>query len=1409
MQQTQYTPINLAGLDLGTVQVKLAIIAALDGEIQPLFLQSRPHHGHMSRAVKALFAEAVHVLGSDGLLCLGITGASAASFRVIEGRRSAIPEVNQLAAAVSGTQALIGNVGTILDLGGQFSTWIQVSSRPEHSEPVIEDFALNGHCAAGSGLFLEQQATRLQLTVEELGRLAANAKRGATIAGRCSVFAKSDMIHLQQKGTPVDEIAYGLCLALARTFLSSIPGGRLLNWPVAVIGGGGGNPGLIRAFREVLGGSPEELRVVDHFLYAGAIGAAMAAAHQPVALSTLVESVTEAESPGEKNNPGRPGLLHPLVRYPQGPHPSSSIAARPGGEAKNRVVHLGIDVGSVSTNVVLLTPQFEVLQSVYLPTAGQPVETLDRALAQIEEVQGNGLKVLSAGTTGSGRYLAARLIGADLVKNEITAQLTSAAHFFPEVETVIEIGGQDAKFINQRRGVLHDFAMNKICSAGTGSFLEEQADRLGVNIIDEFSELAFTGGAPVELGCRCTVFMDAELGNAIGSNLDRADLCAGLAYAVARNYLEKVAAGRKIGREIVFQGGTSANEAVVSAFAGLLGRPVKVHPFGKVSGAIGAALLSAAALAQEQGRQSRFAGFSACRAHAVTSFSCGKCENRCQVNRVTVGEKQVHFGDNCERYSVLDRGEVVTSASMAASTVEDLFAVRATLLENHLAKPKEYGRTRIGLIRSSLMLEYLPFWSHLLDQLGFTPVVVDAHSDSLTGDTADNHGLPPEVCLPLKLAGGEIGHLLTHQAVDSVLLPSVLELDQLHPGDRVHTCIYVQQLPHMVAQKYGDRLLIPELAIAEGGDLIREGSCVLADLLGVSVARVKRGWRAALARQQDFRKARILLGRRALANIDGPAAVVIGKPYNLHDPKANLGLARHLSRLGLPAFPMDLLPVDEEFLGAEHSMLPWVLSRNQLRALHVLQRHPHLYPIHVSNYGCGTDAFALPHLERLWGDRPRLFLQFDGHQGEAGLVTRLEAFADEIAGHRSAQAHVRAPVAPLQRNNREVTPQTRCLLPFTSEHVYAYAGMFQRAGMQAHILDPPDGESIRFGEKVTTGGECHPFTVIAGDMMKLLHSDRVREGDRFFIPGTRLPCLLSQYGDGLRHILADQGDNRLQIFDQHPGEAREMFGMTGLVDLYEGLTMIDYLIIAACHFRPYEKEIGSVDRALSDCCRMVGECLEKRSDTQVCLAECMARFAVLSRAAGGRPLVGVTGDLYTRISDTGNWNLFARLETMGCEVWPSPFFAAATDFELPQNSRRWRRRGRYGKAVATSFTAAVLKRRSTKLAAVLEPELRLRCVEPEQRVLQKYAEHYAGENSSHLIRTMIAKMVDFSRRNAKGVVNAIGLNCMAGTAASATIPSIRKDHGMIPIITMTSGAMESLNQKIQLETFVRQVHERG
>jgi predicted CoA-substrate-specific enzyme activase len=1405
-------PPGLLGVDVGGSAVKIALLAA-GGAV--LHRASCAGRGRPVDVLVSLLDQVPLEPDARDVLKVAVTGNA----QTISPLFPSIV-VNEVVATSRGVQERYPQARTVIDLGGQFSKWILLGNDADHPGTVV-DFASNGLCAAGSGAFLEQQASRLGLDVDALGRLAAGAARAASIAGRCSVFAKSDMIHLQQKGTPPDEIAYGLCLALVRTFLATVVSGRALTPAVVLVGGGAANPGLVRAFRALLKLDDGQLFAAADAVHFGALGAARMAATAPAtSLSYVRRRLVEAAGPDARGasvercepaptrqggGPGAPpagadraSILPPLGRPSAAPR--VALPEDPVPVAGHEQAYLGVDVGSVSTNLVLLDPRLELLQGVYLPTRGRPVDALRQGFEAIRRRCGDRVEIRGAGATGSGRHLAAGLIGADVVHNEITAQMISALHYAPETDTIFEIGGQDSKFISIRDGRLADFEMNKICAGGTGSFLEEQAERLGVGIVDEFAALALQSTAPCDMGARCTVFMDSELVRAQARGVPVADLCAGLAYSVARNYLEKVVAGRPVGARIVFQGGTASNAAVVQAFRRLLGRDVAVHPYNRISGAIGAALLAArAGIAR-----SRFIGLDACDATDLRSFPCHQCENRCQVNRIQIGERALHFGDVCERYSARDRAR-----APAARPFDELFARRELLMELFASTDTTEvdGAQRVGLLRSSLNLEFLPFWTTFLRELGYEPVV----SGRSTSEMLQQHagGVPAELCLPIKIAAAQARSLLAEGVVERVFVPALLECPPRAPDEQSHTCIYGQQLPDLLRVELGSRVVTCQFSLGRGLLSLVEPTLALAEALDRSADAVVRALRKAEAAQALFNGERQRVGRLALESAFDRAVVVLGRPYNTHDPFLNLALGHHLERLNLPAIPWDLLPLDGVQLDRRWNTVPWHYNREQLRAIELIRRDCRLFPLLVSSYGCGPDGFIVKHLEELLADRPRLLLEFDEHRGEAGLLTRLEAFADEIAEHagKNAGRFLATGVTP---GPRARPAGRRFFLPNFSPHAPVYAAALRSAGFEAEVLAPADKETVRLGEQLASGRECHPYAVVGGELARLVRAADLRQGDVFLFPNCSTPCLLNQYGDGYRIALERRLRSPLEVWEATASQMAQVLGMPGAMQLYEGLLATDILIVLGSRTGPYQSQRRRFDARLEEAFQSVAWATEARQPLDQALADLATRLWSLPRTAepGSRPVVGVTGDFYSRMNPVGNADLFRRLEQMGVEVWPSPYFATMNDLasalDLPHRAGRV-----MIKEAALDYLSWTLAARiGRRLARRLPPDVAALTVEPPPDELIRLTRDFVSPRTSHLVVLVAAKMADFLRRGATGVINATALNCMVGTATGALMPTIRALYDSAPIITLTYGGDEAPSQRIRLETFVEQVHER-
>ncbi len=681
--------------------------------------------------------------------------------------------------------------------------------------------------------------------------------------------------------------------------------------------------------------------------------------------------------------------------------------------------------------------------------------------------------------------------------------------------------------------------------------------------------------------------------------------------------------------------------------------------------------------------------------------------------------------------------------------------------------------------------------------------------------------LPAETCLPVKLAFGHVQELVD-RGVDAVFFPSTVEVSDW-AGEVARCCPYVQALPHMLRAGIDGPLLIPEVNLDPRrldemvGQLQRTfspfapGTCARFE---INDEETGRALRAAAAEQFGVISQMRARGATLLGELgaDGQrprvTMAILGKPYHLSDAFLNLNLARHLRRLGVLAIPLDALPLpwsaDGLLSATAMDSVPWRYSRDILRALLWTAEQPDLYPVVISSFGCGLDAFTHKQLERICTGLPHLELELDEHRAEAGLITRLEAFIDEIQQHRH-EAHPRQSVDLSKAGYRPIAAYRgrRVFVPYLADHSRAFAAAFRAAGVEAMVLPLPDEALLERARRCASGKECHPWAMIAADLDKL--ADDHQKGDVFFVPGSTLPCLVQQYGVALRLLLQERGlgDDDVELFSPHMTAYLGMLGLERSILLYEGMFAIDILIRASCALRPYELRRGDVDAAhaanLDDLEQgMVSGGLAKA------LRRCGERLRQIELAErpGTRPVVGVAGDIYSRINPSANRDLFRELERMGCEVWPASFMVDFVDRNVMVSLRDSIRDHRpklpidVGLKVVHVRAVRFVKRHLGQLPGQAEPT-------PQE--YEAMAAPYLGYAKNLLIQWNVAKMVDFARRGASGIVNAAGENCMVGTVSAAITRRIRAEHGGIPLITPFYGATESDAIRASLEAFAHQV----
>ena len=1061
--------MNGIGLDCGSTTVKLVLLSPT-GEL--LWSKIAAHRGSAIPAARRLLGE---LLQWDSGVCgcpVVLTGS--AGERLLE-ICPGLSNLGDIPAIHRGVILLAPETRSVIEIGSQsarFLTGLGSELPPQ--------FAVNEHCAGGTGSFFEDQMSRLGLRIEDYSNLVAQAESIPRLSGRCAVFAKTDIIHRQQEGIPTPDILLGLCYTMVRNYKAVIVRSLPVERPVALCGGVAQNAGVVQAVKAVFGLEEEDLIIPDPFLHAAAVGAALAAQEaETCSMGELLASLC-----------GQPAAADQLVRRSPLSQPAGVSLTDPAssGVIPLEGCALGIDVGSTSTDLVLMAPDGGLIDFQYLRTAGDPEGAVRRGLEHLRERFGE-LPLLAVGVTGSGRERIGRLIGADAVRDEITAQARAAVHWVPDADTVFEIGGQDSKYISLQGGQVADFQMNKICAAGTGSFVEEQAARMGIPL-EEFGPLALTAQAPVELGERCTVFIETAIQSALAQGVSQAEVAAGLCQSIVRNYLHKVVGSKPVGRRIVLQGGVAYNPGIVAAFRQEFGDRLTVSPCFSISGAFGAALL---ALETAEG-PSRFHGFTG------------------------QGEESPALSPEVQRnIAFYQRGPQL-------------------LLEGYDPAPVPRRKT-VGVPFALMIHKFFPMANAFFRHLGYNVLLSPPTNEEiirLSQQTAQ-----AETCYPVKLIHGHMAWL-AEQGVDYIFLPSIHTMK--HETSRVehnYGCVYMQTAPRLAAralrlEERGITLLNPVFDLDFGQEAMASAMLGLGKQLGIPKVRCLP---ALMSGAQAVRRHTAAVGKQGrdlLASL-GPedkVLVLITRNYGLSDPVLNMGIPRLLLERGYKVLTLSHLPAHDLDLSADHPNLYWPFGQHILSGAKLVAHHPNLYAVYLTNHGCGPDTTLSYLFRQEMGDKPYLHIEVDEHFSPVGVITRIEAFLQSLESRpvRPLPEGFRLTAVPSHPTTVATAPD-RARGPLYVPDLPPFTPYLLDYFHRAHGLDacamPLGGRSLALGRAETSSKEYLPFPALLGGILDIVH----REAGPFqaLLPATQGAEADGQYPWAAEAVLRRRGLERVTL----------------------------------------------------------------------------------------------------------------------------------------------------------------------------------------------------------------------------------------------------------------------------------------
>jgi len=1032
----------VVGADLGKVTSSLAWgWVNADGVVSAVRTACERHRGSPLASLERLYVDLRAQVGPEGIGGMVATG----HFSVRLGRPvvTGVPEeiAEERAAAHLYPQGALN----VVRVGG---SGFSILVRDEEGGVLFEN---NDRCSAGTGETIERLCERLGSSLDEAAQLAADCPQPLPLTARCSVFAKSELTHYANQGAPHDSIFSGYFESVGRSIYALVAKYGV-DAPLVVVGNGAFIAPVMETLKRLSGAEvvvPEEAGVFE------ALGALFLAAEHARAV---------------KNPPMWPECFADMVRDQGHRIRSLTPAARGAGSVVEisaesspadlstiEAVVLGLDLGSTGSKAAVIdAADGAVLLDAYRRTDGNPVEAAKALVAELVE---RGLPPVAAiGVTGSGRDAVGTVLRAAypeagerlLVQNEIVAHATAAVRLDPNGGrslSIVEIGGQDAKFINVEDGRVLESDMNRVCSAGTGSFLEEQAVLYGVDDIAEFGRIAERGERPPDLGQMCTVFIADLAVEALGEGFTREDIFAGFQYSVISNYKKRVMGNRRFLDRVFFQGKPASNHSLARTLAAVTGREVCVPPNPGAMGAIGIALLAAEAAetviatgageaallatapkprSREPGSRSHWGGpfdlvrFLDAAMVGRREFVCGdrSCHNMCRIESVAVqvGDRveKVRAGGSCPKYE----SESASGRKLPKGAPHP-YREREELLESLLAAssvavPDDPGapagpRPVVGLPYVHYLIGYLPFFHRFFSELGVSVRVLRSDFDTLA--KGDRLCTTAGACAPVKIAHG-----LAEADVDILFLPKFIDTPPDSPGSGTTTCPLAQATPEMIdtaltQEGGGPRVSRPVLKLGAKGlcdprlrRRLAEAVLALDPLVPArSVRRVHRAFAEALHAQRLFEAGLEAIGEKALAYAREealPVIVVVGESHIIHEPLMSSGIHELVTANGAIALPADCYPVPEHT--PTFSRVHWASAVRSLRASVAGAATGGVFPLMIGAYGCGLNSFVEHLFNDVMENYPHTVLESDGHVGKAGYVTRVQAFLHAVRSYEAA-----------------------------------------------------------------------------------------------------------------------------------------------------------------------------------------------------------------------------------------------------------------------------------------------------------------------------------------------------------------------------------------------------------------------
>ncbi len=1250
------------GIDIGSTTIK---VAAVDKDQKLIWSVYRRHHTEIVKSVIDVLTELTTAIG-DQKIVMAFTGSGSMGLA----KALNLPFFQEVVCEIKAAEIIERNADVIIELGGEDAKVVFLKPNP--------DARMNTACAGGTGAFIDQMASLLQTDAIGLNDLASRAQKTLDLAARCGVFAKTDLQALLNDGAAKEDIAKSVLQAVTNQTIGGLAQGREIKGEVIFLGGPLFYCDQLRnCFQETLQLKNEQMICPTNAHLVVALGAAFKAQvdeSKPVlTLKKLEQRLKKLEEKALNTTKSLMPLFADQVELQAFRKRHLQAQAKKGElgkQKKSAKFFLGFDAGSTTSKLVLINELNEIIYSDYTTNAGDPLVAAQTMLTKMWQQLGQR-KITYSAVTGYGEALLLAALGFDEGEVETICHFTAAKEFCPEVSFLIDIGGQDMKAMRIEKGVIEDILLNEACSSGCGSFISTLAQSLNLSVA-EFAAQALTSQNPVDLGYRCTVFMNTSIKQAQKEGAKTADIAAGLAQAVIRNALYKVMQyknAQSLGKAIVVQGGTFKNEAVLRALEKETQTEVICPDVAEVMGAYGAALIAKEKWQKQKIKTSKL--FNIDELSQLTrqqfSYRCQGCDNHCQL-MVSIFNDGRRFtsGNRCEKGAGLPSVPV-------EKRLPNLYEEREKLLFGHYEAQQKLSkvakRGKIGIPRAlNIGYEHFPLWYQFLTDLGFKVVLSPKSNKKLYND-----GLPTltseAICYPAKMANAHINWLI-NQDLQAIFYPAIVyEPEKVEGANNSFNCPIVTGYPEVVKNgfqvfKTGKmKLVMPFLNLADQKSMVKELQVALSDW-SIDAQEIAKALKHGYQVWEDFKQKQRQQGELVLKwlkdNPDKRAIVLAGRPYH-SDPEVNHGLAKILINEGLAVVTEDSIAHLGKIPRPLRVLDQWAFHTRVYAAASVVAVTDRLDLVQINSFGCGLDAIVADQAKEIIQANGKIYtlLKIDEGSNLGAIRIRLRSLKSALLNRELSTNHeVKYSYQKLPVFDQEKRRKCQILAPQMAPLQFGLCeAAFGASGYQVKVLPAVTTKDIEVGLKYVNNDACYPAILTVGQIINAFKTGQYDpENTAVMMTQTGGACRASNYVGLIKKALHDANLSQVSLISINPMGWEKQPGFKLTIPLLNRTIMAvilgDLLVRLSYRQLPREKNLGETQALTQKYHDLAKQVVSKGklSAFQQLVKKMVTDFYQLPTKDQKIHQVGLVGEILVKFHPDANHHLVEFLQKKKLEV---------------------------------------------------------------------------------------------------------------------------------------------------------------